>query len=177
MTSSPHIFVEDFERTEYSDSIQAIIGRSLIVATRFDSLCIQLSRAMEIEKVIHTSEDLDHEKMARFVDNLYVNDMTLCNTIKSFRFTSDFKNILHEARLARNKIAHNLCKNLIGCIETNKLFAEKKLIQEIASYSKIIIEGDALLSIIMSIVTKEFLPNYDYIESYKAKLLEWVIEK
>lgn len=176
MSSVPNIFVEDFERSEHSDSIQAIIGRSLILATRFDSMCIQLSRAMEIEKAIHTTEDLNQEAMARFVNNLYANDMTLCNTIKSFEFTGEFEDVLRKARMARNQIAHDLCNNFIGCIETNKLIDETKLVQEISKLLKIIIEGDALVSIILSIVTKEPLPRYDYITAYKKRLLEWVIE-
>ena len=36
---SPDIFIEDFELTENTEELHAILGRSLIISTRFDNLC------------------------------------------------------------------------------------------------------------------------------------------
>lgn len=33
------IFLEDFEMTENTEKLHSILGRSLVVAIRFDSLC------------------------------------------------------------------------------------------------------------------------------------------
>ena len=176
MPHSPEIFLEDFDRSEFSDNIQAIIGRSLILATRFDSKCLELRRAMHIEEAIHSFGTPDVEALSKLVSKLYSNDMTLFNTIKSFGFSGDFKEVLHKARLARNDITHNLCQDLTGCIETKKFPSADDIVDKISRLSKEVIEGDALVSMIISIVLKEPLPRYEYLESYKRRLLQWVIE-
>jgi len=176
MSHSPGIFLEDFDRSEFTDNIQAIIGRSLILATRFDSKCLELRRATHIEEAIHSFEPPDVEALSKFVSDLYSNDMNLFNTIKSFGFSVDFNEVLHKARLARNDIAHNLCRDLTGCIESKELTGADDLVDNISRLSKDMIEGDALVSMIISIVLKEPLPRYEYIDSYKRQLLEWVIE-
>jgi hypothetical protein len=45
----PKIFIDDFEKTENSDYLHGVLGRSLIIATRFDSMCTTLSQAMDIK--------------------------------------------------------------------------------------------------------------------------------
>ena len=45
---NPNIFLTDFEITEYSESIHSILGRSLIIATRFDSMCDVLSKFLKL---------------------------------------------------------------------------------------------------------------------------------
>ncbi len=35
----PDIFLDDFEVTENTEELHSILGRSLVIATRFDSLC------------------------------------------------------------------------------------------------------------------------------------------
>lgn len=176
MSNSPGIFIEDFDRSEFTDSIHGIIGRSVILATRFDSKVLGLRRAMHIEEAINSFVSPDVEALSKLVTELYSNDMTLYNTIRSFGFTGEFKSVLHEARLARNDIAHNLCQGLMGCVETSEVTTADDLNQRISSLCKKVIEGDALVSLITSIVQKEPLPRYDYLESYKQRLLEWVME-
>ncbi len=43
------IFIEDFERSESSDEIFSIIGRALIIATRFDSMCKTLALSIDLK--------------------------------------------------------------------------------------------------------------------------------
>ena len=176
MPSAPKIFIDDFERSEFSDSIQAMIGRSLILATRFDSKCIELRRAVNIEEAIHFSEESALEKMPEFVEQLYKNDMNLFNTIKSFKLEGDNIKILTKARIARNGVAHKLCKDLLGCIETNMLVSSDFIIEEITRLSKDIIEGEALISLIMSNFLNEPVLRFEFLELDKKRLLEWVVE-
>jgi hypothetical protein len=131
---------------------------------------------MHIEEAIHSFEFPDVDALSKFVSDLYSSDMTLFNTIKSFGFSGDFKGVLHKSRLARNDIAHNLCRDLTGCIESKDFTSPDDVVAKISRLSKDVIEGDALVSMIISIVLKEPLPRYEFIQSYKRQLLEWVIE-
>ncbi|MBC8439796.1 MAG: hypothetical protein H8D87_08925 [Deltaproteobacteria bacterium] len=134
MSSPPGIFVDDFERTENSDTIQAIIGRSLILATRFDLMCTQLIRTMTIREAVQNFRKIDDEAFSKFVDDLYsyTDRLSLDDTIKSFGLPGSPKKALHRARKARNQIVHSLCQNLIGCIEMDEFIEEGELIKKIS---------------------------------------------
>lgn len=42
------VFIADFERSENSDQLFGIVGRALVIATRFDSMCKALARAIDL---------------------------------------------------------------------------------------------------------------------------------
>ncbi len=49
---SPEIFFDDFERTENSDYLHGVFGRCLVIATRFDSMCVRLSQAIKLKEEV-----------------------------------------------------------------------------------------------------------------------------
>ena len=50
LTMNPDIFLDDFERTEHSDALHGMLGRALIVATRFDAMCKAAALQVEFRK-------------------------------------------------------------------------------------------------------------------------------
>jgi hypothetical protein len=45
----PDIFITDLTRTDNTDELHAVLGRALLIATRFDSLCEAAAIAFEIK--------------------------------------------------------------------------------------------------------------------------------
>lgn len=72
----PKIFIDDFEKTENSDYLHGVLGRSLIIATRFDSMCTTLSQAMDI-KLGAFFFTLIMKNLRFFIKKLYLNIVLL----------------------------------------------------------------------------------------------------
>lgn len=60
---NPDLFIDDFERTENSDALHAILGRSLIVATRFDAMCKAAALQVDFRKVVLPITDDENRSM------------------------------------------------------------------------------------------------------------------
>jgi len=170
----PANFIEDFERTEHFDFLHAVIGRSLIVATRFDSMCTSLSIALEIKQgyieTIITDKCFDV-----LVNKTITKYRTLDTSIKSFKLPNEMSTILHDARKARNEIAHSLTKELEGCIDTN--VNEDDFIYEVSRLVKTITDGDIVISSLMSVFNRDPILNESSLNKYSSHVLSWVVEK
>ncbi|ENU83974.1 hypothetical protein F974_00959 [Acinetobacter sp. CIP 102159] len=163
-------FIDDFERTENSDYLHGVIGRCLIVATRFDAMCTTLADAIKY-KELFVNNDSDFENFVNKISTKYSN---LNNSIQGLPIDKNFKVILHEAREARNEIAHSLTKGLIGCIDNvdNKLFFDK-----VSSLIYYIAKADFIISKLTSIFNGEPILNQYFQENYCQKNVFWVVEK
>ena len=130
---SPGIFFEDFERTENSDYLHGVFGRCLVIATRFDSMCVRMSKAIKIKeefiirsiekhldevgtenktKKIRSDEEFNH-----LVEKVVSSYLTLDKSIQALGLPEQLSDALHVARKSRNEIAHSLTKDLEGCID------------------------------------------------------------
>ena len=171
---SPDIFIEDFERTENSDYLHGVIGRSLIVATRFDAMCTALLKAIEIKTgavyLLASDEDFD-----QFVTQAETKYRTLNSSINSFELPDQISDILHQARKARNEVAHSLTKGLEGCIDTK--ISNDSLIDEVSGLLAKIVDGDIISSVLISNFNDEPILNNVSLEGYKDKIINWVVEQ
>lgn len=171
---SPDVFIEDFERTEHSDYLHGVIGRSLIIATRFDSICVSLAMAADLKGSI-ISLTLREEDFNVVVNRVTSKYRTLNNSIQSFKQPAEISSILHEARNARNAIVHSLTKGLEGCID--RRVNEDAFKIEVSDSIKIVAEGDLVISFLMSAFSNEPIPNLEYLSEYKNKIVNWVVEQ
>jgi hypothetical protein len=168
---SPGIYLDDFEITENTESLHAIIGRALIIATRFDNLCDHTFKFMKLKSSLVVCMD---DEFDTYVEKLFSKFSTLNNNINAIPVEQDIKDILHDARKARNDIAHSLTVGLTGCLDSDSL--ETSLIENISSLINRVSAGDYLISMILSILNKE--PLLQCSESaYKKQIVEWVVEK
>lgn len=170
---SPDIFLEDFEITETTQTYHEILGRCLIIATRFDNLCDSSAKCLKIRKSV-TVKFLSSEKdFHLYVNDLITNFSTLNDNIKSLPIGRDAKNILHDARNARNEIAHSLTVDLTGCLDTK--VEEKEFINTIKSLVSRIALGDYVISAILTSLNKDPLLNVAA-ATYQNKIMRWVLD-
>lgn len=169
------IFISDFEITENTESIHAVLGRALIIATRFDSMCEAAAIALEIKKNTVLSSLMTEEEYEDRVKAILSKYRTLNGNIKSIGLPNEFSVILHDARKARNNVAHELSKGLTGCLD--RKIAEADLIKEVSELVLDIAFGDIAISYVISLFNKEPTPRIEYIESYKNSIVQWVIER
>jgi len=171
---TPDIFIENFERTEHSDYLHGVIGRSLIIATRFDSMCVNLSIATGLKNEIilrkFTEEDFD-----AVVNKATSKFRSLNDRIKSFKQPKEISLILHRARVARNEVAHSLTIGFEGCIDIN--VDEVRFISEVSDLISIIADGDIVISSLMSVFNNEPILSSKYLSGYKNKVVNWVVEQ
>ncbi|MEN8385891.1 hypothetical protein ABFO80_12370 [Acinetobacter towneri] len=168
---SPEVFIEDFERTENSDYLHGVLGRSLIIATRFDAMCIGLSQAIDIKfgRITYHSDDEFKELIQKVISEY----RTLHKSIKAFGLPQELSEILHKARESRNEIAHSLTKGLSGCID-NKI-ENTILINKITELIGNITEGDILISTLISYFNNDPILNTQSMQKYKNRVIDWVI--
>ncbi len=172
---SPDIFITDFERTENTDELHAVLGRALIIATRFDAMCEAAAIAFEMktEFAEHVaSGDAEYEEHVSKIAEKYRN---LNKNIESLRFLGDITVVLHDARKARNRVAHELAKGLTGCLDTK--VKEDNLLQEVADLIVDIAYGDIAISLTISAFNGDSVPTKQFIASYKDRIVRWVTER
>lgn len=168
----PEIFIDDFERTENSDLLHGVIGRSLIIATRFDSMCTALSMALEVKAGALYLLNSD-EGFKQFVTQAESKYRTLNSSIKSFGMPDKISEILHQARKSRNEVAHSLTKGLEGCIDTK--ISNDDLLNKASALIGNIVNGDIIISILVSTFNNDPILNNTSLEKYKSKVINWVI--
>lgn len=168
------MFIEDFERTENSDEMFGIVGRALVIATRFDSMCKTLSQAIDLKipTIIQNISDADFESI---VEKVLKKSSTLDKSIKNLGLPDSVSVILHDARKARNAVAHDLAVGLEGCVDTK--IDESAFLKEVSEYIFDLVHGDVLISILMHEFNGEDPIRPDLIPAYKDKILKWVVEK
>ena len=164
-------FIKNFERTEFSDYLHGILGRSLVVATRFDKMCTFLYKAIEIHSTLIEKKSEDNfEKMNDF----FKKHVSLGNSIKLLGLPDDITSTLYKAKDSRNEIVHSLPNTIaIGEDLTDQgLFIEetKKLVSDV-------VEGDIIISILTCAYNNSPLPVKDFLDKYKYSVLSWVIEE
>lgn len=181
-TSSYGIFMSDFERTENSDHIHGVIGRALIIGTRFEGLCNSYARCFEYKSFLSMRSIMEDE--AYFAD--YIKDINdrinkfqnLNSSInKIVKPDSDISNILHKARKARNTIAHSLTSSLDACADLR--INNQAFIEDVTNLISDIADGDILISTLITLSNKDDLfPRHITDPSgYKDNIINWVTEE
>lgn len=165
----PDIFIDDFEITENTEELHAIFGRSIIIATRFDNLCDDTAKYLNLKMSFATI--LPSNEFDDYVNELFAKFSTLNNNIKCLPVGQPEKDILHKARVARNEIAHSLAVGMTGCLDTK--IDEQSFKTHISDLVSVVATGDFLISTILSILNKDPLPNYSE-SSYKERIIDWV---
>lgn len=170
---SPDIFLDDFEITENTQAYHEILGRCLIIATRFDNLCDKSVKFLKIKKNAVVKFFCSEETFNQYVDDLMANFSTLNKNIKSLPIDDDIKSILHDARNARNEIAHSLTVGLTGCLDTK--LNENEFVSKIEALISRVALGDYVISTILSILNKDPLLRMDS-ATYQYKIVAWVLD-
>lgn len=171
----PEIFLTDFEITENTESYHAILGRSLILATRFDNLCDHTAKFIKLKSSRTLRSIATEDQFEDFVNDLIGKYSSLNNNINGLPVPGEVKTILHGARKARNDIVHSMAIGWTGCMDTKVEDEEfKKQIIELVSK---VAAGDITISIILSVLSKEPILNAESIRTYEQNIVNWVLDK
>lgn len=171
----PNIFMMDFERTENSDELHGIFGRALIIATRFDSMCVAAADTANSRADLITKKLLDEAEYKKFVLQTTKNHTNLNNSILALGLSADASDILHSARMARNYIAHELSIGLTGCLDTK--IDDNTLTKDISELIERIANGDIVISALISLRNNDPLPRIQSITIYKEEIIKWVVKR
>jgi hypothetical protein len=108
-----HPFLPLPNRTDESDKYYAVLGRALSYATEFEHNCRRLAHLFDIE---NTDHDFGYEVW------MLMERGTLFNKIKDLVNIHDLDGSisaeLHQARQARNRIAHEIARDHISRMST-----------------------------------------------------------
>ncbi len=179
------IYFDDFERTEDSDSIQAVIGRALIVGTRFENLCKHTYKLIVIQekqieyrmhKLLSDNPDAIDKVYNKFFDDTFGKFVSLLKSIKGLELPNDYADVLESAKNARNELVHSATIGLEGCIEIKLSEGIEILLSEIKKLVSMIAEGDYLISTLLTQMNKDEMLSPSHAESYKANIVNWVME-
>jgi hypothetical protein len=168
----PDILITDFERTEHTDRIHAVLGRVLIIATRFDSMC---EEAALLRKGLFVSGLIGEAEYAEFASKVAERRERLVESINSLHLPKNVLVILHDARRARNLVAHDLAKNLTGCLDTR--VNEGELLRKVSDLVIDIAYGDLAISLALTDLDRVPMPIDAFIISYRDKIVSWVVEE
>lgn len=171
----PEIFIQDFERTDNTDDLHAILGRALIVATRFDSMCKQAAIHFGLKKEISAYFAIDDVARSIILENVADKHRTLGSRIQSLHLPNDVSTILDDARNARNVIAHELSEGLTGCLDVK--INESDLVNRVYHLILLLAYGDFIISQVLCVLNNEPQPNAKFVSNYVDKVTRWVIEK
>jgi hypothetical protein len=169
---NPDIFIDDFERTEHSDALHGVLGRALVIATRFDAMC--KAAALQIE--FRGATDLgDEEGRSLLLDRIAEKHRTLNSSIKVLGLPKDVSILLHDANRARNAVAHDLAKGLTGCLDTK--IDGASLIEEVSELMFDIAYGDVVICQIIGQLNGESSPRADIVSTYVERVIRWVADE
>jgi len=168
------IFIEDFERTENSDELFGIIGRALVIATRFDSMCKTLARAIDLKPAIQL-QHLSDADFDTLVSNAFNKLSNLNKSVGYLKLPKDLLVVLQDAQRARNAVAHDLAVGLEGCIDTK--VNESALIRKISDYMFDLVHGEVLISALTAEFNGDKPLRTDLLSAYKDQIIKWVVEK
>jgi hypothetical protein len=171
-TMKPDIFMDDFERTEWGDSIYSVVGRALTLATHFESSCRGLAGILELKT--KPSELLESPAgIKELSDKLY--RRSLSRHISSFAPSQDeFRRLLDRGRHARNEIAHEITLDIDdqdGLNRNEEFFTER-----IRELSLALAEADRAVCFALTVVTDDHLPSSDFLKKYPETVAKWVCE-
>ena len=167
------IFIDDFERTENSDALHAILGRALIIATRFDAMCKAAALHVNFRKgAFPLTNDEDRSMLLTKIAEKY---RSLNSSIKALELPKDISVLLYNANAARNAVAHDLTKCLTGCLDTK--IDEASLIQEASELMFDLAYGDVVISHTISMLNGETSLSVEVVSNYVERVIRWVVEK
>lgn len=168
----------NIERTEFADSFYAVIGRTLTFATRFESNCRALAIVMGIKTALENGtfsldNDADLESLVEQIMRRTLND-NIKNIMAGLGLPYDVSLTIHNARKARNEVAHSLTLGIEDKVEDD---TERRItLQRVRDLVCDIANGDKLVCAFLHLTTNEHLPTSAYIQNYSDMIVNWVCE-
>ena len=168
---------DNFERSEFSDGIFGIFGRTLTVATRFDASTKALARLPLFKLAIVSRSVLNDDEYNRLIQNVTKKFSNLNRAIESLKLNGDIGCLLTCARESRNELIH---ETTLGSIEGfDKLNQQElyQLLEHVKGLVLKVIKGEVIISTIISIQNGEPISNHQFSHEYESQYVNWVMER
>ncbi|MGL1957721.1 MAG: hypothetical protein OCD00_10435 [Colwellia sp.] len=168
---------DNFDRTEFSDEIFAILGRALTVATRFDTSTKALARLPLFQSVIVKGYTLNADEYNELVQSIHKKYKNLNRAIESLKLNKGIEELLTQARESRNELIHG---TTLGSIEGFDNVEHKNLLlflEHIKDLVLDVIKGETIISMMISKLNNEPISNFQFSEKYEKQYLNWVMER
>jgi hypothetical protein len=165
-------------RTEFSDEGYAAIGRALTFATRFEANCRALAITLDLKRAMvdpNRAFSLDDETALReLVETIHSRNLN--NHVQALtsrlKLSTDIDKLLHDARKARNMIAHELTLGADDEIETDR--GRGLLLEMMEDGVRTIAQADVVVSALVALVTHEPMMTAHGMNGYADRVVEWV---
>lgn len=168
---------DNFERSEFSDEIYAVIGRAITIAARFDASCKALARSPFVRVAIATKSALVESEFEDLLSKIQGKYKNLNRAIDSLGVTGTAEEIMTRARECRNELIHEAA---LGA-EVGFDHMEEENIQNFMRYLESlllpIIRGDALISAMISSNNNEDISSHPFSKEYESSYINWVMER
>lgn len=170
----PEVFMDDFERTDWSDGYFGMLGRALVFATRFEASVRALSTLLDLKGAPDALDS--EERMSELLKA--AQEKKLYSHIERLGLGSgELSTALHAARKARNEVAHGLGLGLDRCLDLLPESSVESLVKQLHLLTISLAEGDRIACAMISILTNEVLPTLKHFNEYPELVATWVCER
>lgn len=171
------IFQGEFERTEFSDEIHGILGRVLILSTRYDSHCKALATIYNYKYQVLFSSLLPDSERNEFYGKLSSDFRNLNRAIQSLPIyrDNDISGILDKSRCSRNSLIHGATLGYEGLFDLVDKKKFEGMLNNVEILLRDLIKGDVIISACLSIHNKEPISPSFFEKCYEDKIVNWVM--
>jgi len=173
------IFQDEFERTEFTDEIHGILGRILILSTRYDNHCKTFGRIFKYKEQILLSSLLPSVEREVVYEKVSSDFRNLNRAIQSLPIykTEDISHILDKARISRNDLIHTVSLGLEGLLELTEKQQLDDILKNIETLLRDLIKGDVIISACLSAHNRDPILKSFFEKSYEDKIVNWVMKR
>jgi hypothetical protein len=167
------------ERTEFSDTNYAMVGRALAYATSFEAICRALSSLQHIRQrvreLLSSIQDAD-EAFATAVAEVWDQRLRrhVTRILEYHEFPSDVADTVKRAKSARNEIAHEIALGISDTVETDA--GRSELLSILSRLVHSVAEGYIVVELTSLSETHEPFPTPQFLSSYPLRIVEWVAQ-
>jgi hypothetical protein len=150
-----------------------MLGRALIVATRFEASVRSLALLVDVKATPEAlaSEDL----MQGLVEAAW--NRRLFKDLKRLGLDKDeAAETLKAARLARNRIVHEISLGFDRCLDLLPATAVPDLERDLRALAQALAKGDRIVCALASIATNEHMPSRAFFDNYPDLIGKWVCD-
>jgi len=163
--------------TESSESAKAyaILGRALALASSFEADCRLVAFALGLKEPNPISGNI--EAFSTFLEKVVTAQLIKNHDriISKFNLSEKYKDLLSDARNARNYIAHEAGEEIETKLRDQEEWAAwcqilRERLLEIAS-------GKQIVAILITRVVKSTMPSASSVSAYPAHIVQWVFSE
>lgn len=177
--NSPELLDFFFEDNPYDEKLYSVAGRALYLCQHFERTCVLCSTLIKLKQGGLPRKDgtkslpADDDFYILFEEELDKILSKHLNETSIFKI-SGIKEVLKDARISRNYIAHNFLVGLKGCPDPKNYFNQSIL--DLKDKLEKIAVADVFLVSLLNQITKDEIPTQEAQNKWIENAVNWVIK-